>query len=425
MNQLPLLTSQLPANKRQGGYKLLELGVTLRSISSARCSLLIKLCRLRTTYPEDDALLVEEARQAAVQESTGAEASASQEADNAEGDQTEAAEDSPAGSLDDDSEEEDEEEEMSDLDAQAQVPDSTLQQDRDQIVHDTEEQEEEAELQEDIGDTLSNEDDEEEESEEEEEEDGSQDVAVEDALQVYDELGGAVREGADPDGDYGVFTEAGLVPVQGLKEAYNPLKDGYRAVLFTEEPLDLDNLSGVEINEALVSLEAELANQTGVAGQSPEGEEFPATSSEATGDAPESAEDATGSSTDAAKAGFFEEMEDQTNSVIEIEPLQIVDVEYPEGQEPPPPDEEVVPYHPGAPDGKIQLVAKITETMEYGRQEGWYMDLDTYEDVLRLLCEDPEQAILAQEILSADLMVSCLLSNSRNDVPMLRRWRRI
>ena len=71
-----------------------------------------------------------------------------------------------------------------------------------------------------------------------------------------------------------------------------------------------------------------------------------------------------------------------------------------------PPPKPAVAYHPGQPNGKLQLLAKITETMEYGRQEGWYIDLDTYEDVLKLLSEDPEHAVLAQEILHTDLLVS-------------------
>ena len=68
----------------------------------------------------------------------------------------------------------------------------------------------------------------------------------------------------------------------------------------------------------------------------------------------------------------------------------------------------LVAYHPGKPNGKLFLLEKITETMDYGRQEGWYTDLDTYENVLNLLCEDPEQAVLAQDILNFDLLVSCL-----------------
>lgn len=68
----------------------------------------------------------------------------------------------------------------------------------------------------------------------------------------------------------------------------------------------------------------------------------------------------------------------------------------------------LVAYHPGKPDGKLYLLDKITETMDYGRQEGWYTDLDTYEHILGLLCEDPEQAVLAQDILNFDLLVRLL-----------------
>ena len=112
--------------------------------------------------------------------------------------------------------------------------------------------------------------------------------------------------------------------------------------------------------------------------------------------------------------------------IIEAEPLEHLQDAFPEGseeavdeeehkaiearfaaaeQELAPPPKPAVAYHPGQPMGKVQLMAKITETMEYGRQEGWYIDLDTYEDVLKLLCEDPQTAVLAQEILNFDLLV--------------------
>ena len=131
---------------------------------------------------------------------------------------------------------------------------------------------------------------------------------------------------------------------------------------------------------------------------------------------------------EAAEETSSQERGTQLVKMIEVEPLEHLQDAFQEGEgseaavdeeerkaiqerfaaierELAPPPKPAVAYHPGQPNGKVQLMAKISETMEYGRQEGWYTDLDTYEDILKLLCEDPQTAVLAQAILNSDLLV--------------------
>lgn len=155
--------------------------------------------------------------------------------------------------------------------------------------------------------------------------------------------------------------------------------DGYSCLLFTDEPLDLNSLDGLEITEGIIG----------------------------------------GTDKDLQKPEIAEAIEkiDKAPIAFSIEEVDVQEVTPPEtmeeaeaadevdAEDEPPPELERPAYHPGFPEGKLQLMAKITETMEYGRQEGWFLDLDSYENVLKLLCEDPEQAVLAQDILYADLLV--------------------
>lgn len=158
--------------------------------------------------------------------------------------------------------------------------------------------------------------------------------------------------------------------------------DGYTCLLVTDEPLDVANLEGVEIDEAFVGgtkedlQKPEVVDAMEAVDTQPATVEIVPVDLEGSGlDFPYAEQEAL-----AAEAGIWQLRNARR-------PL----------------------YHPGGPDAKLQLMARITETMDYGRQEGWYVDLDTYDKVLKLLCEDPEQAVLAQDILHADLLVGCLL----------------
>lgn len=54
---------------------------------------------------------------------------------------------------------------------------------------------------------------------------------------------------------------------------------------------------------------------------------------------------------------------------------------------------------------RLDLVTRMLELMDAGKLEGWYADLDLYEDILGLLCEDPEKALVAEQMLFDDLQV--------------------